>query len=230
MKKETLGILLRVVLVIFVFLALSFSASSFIKVPAFSLDREVISSYLSSFSSWSPVVYIFFQILTIPLVPVPSAILATVAGTLFGFIPATIYSTIAWLIGTSINFYLTRIFGRPLLKRLLHGDELSRVDRFSQYLNWKVIFASWFIPGGTADIAGYSAGLTKMAYRKYILSAGPAAFLLAVLASGAGAVFKSNPVFASILAVGAIFGIVFGAKAVVIVHLVRKLLKRFLPS
>ncbi len=230
MKKETIGILLRVALVIFVFLVISFGVSSVIKIPAFSLDRNTILAYLSSFSSWAPVIYIFFQILTIPLIPVPSAILATVAGTLFGFIPATIYTTIAWVIGTTINFSLTRIFGRPLLKKLLRGSELSIVDRFSQNLNWKIIFFSWFIPGGTADIAGYSAGITKMAYKRYILSAGPAALLLAILASGAGAVFKMNPIFASILAIGAVVGILFGAKVLVVYHLIKRPGKKILAS
>ncbi len=225
-KSKTIRIVTRILLIVAIPVVISYLLTNIIPISAFSLKREVIEPYLISFRNLAPVAYIILQALTVPLVPIPSVILATVAGALFGFKLATIYTTIAWLLGTSINFYLTRILGRPFLKKLLREDEIIMVDKFASNLGWKLIFFTWFVPGGTADIAGYAAGLTKMAYTKYISAAFLAALLLAILTSAAGATISVNPIFASIFTVGAVLGIVFGFNIVLIHTVSSRLIKR----
>lgn len=225
-KGKTIRIATKILLIVAIPVVLSYLLTNIIPIPAFSLKREVIEPYLVSFRSFAPVAYIILQALTVPLVPIPSVILATVAGALFGFKLATVYTTIAWLLGTSINFYLTRIFGRPFLKKLLKEDEIVMVDKFACNLGWKIIFFTWFVPGGTADIAGYAAGLTKMTYTKYISAALLAALILAVLTSAAGATISVNPIFTSIFTVGAVIGILLGFKIVFIHTLISRLIRK----
>lgn len=193
-------------------------------IPAFSLKGEGVVHYLASLNYLAPFVYLLLQTISVLVIPIPSVILATSAGVVFGFWIAVPLTTLAWIIGTSINFYIARKLGRPFLKKFLRAEELSSVDKFAEKIGWKLIFLSWFIPGGTADIAGYAAGITKMKYRLYFLPALVSAFILAILASLAGAAFKVNPIFTTIFTLGAVLGIVLGAKILIILALIKKLL------
>lgn len=218
-------ILIKILLIIAIPTIISYIVSGSNLIPAFSLDAGAIESYLISFSQLAPVTYIILQILTIPLVPVPSVVLATAAGTLFGFKTAVIYTTIAWVAGTSINFYLTRIMGRPVLKKLLRQDELKMVDKFASRIGWKLIFFTWFIPGGTADVAAYAAGLTQMAYVQYLSAAFPATVILSILTAAAGAAITVNPIFTAIFTVAAAVGIILGFKVALIYKLLMRVIK-----
>lgn len=203
-------------------MVLTFVIVSIFPIGDFFVHKEVIVTYLSSFASLAPLLYIVLQVVTILIVPIPSVVLATAAGALFGFWQAVPYTTIAWILGTSVNFYIARIGGRPLMLRLMKREEMEKVDQFADKIGWKFIFFAWFVPGGTADIAGYAAGLTKMRYWKYFVPALLSAFLLALLTSAAGASFAVSPLLTALFTVGALLGIIFGAKIIILVALAKK--------
>ncbi len=221
----------KVLLLISVPIMLSYALEYGWHIQIFSLDSKTVVSYVHSFGIWAPLMYILALAATFILVPVPGVIIATSGGILFGFKIAVFYTTAGFLLGTSVNYYLAKILGRPFLVRLLTKDELLQLDAYSKHMGWQLIFFSWFIPGGVADIAAYAAGLMRIGYRKYIRFAIPAAFLLAILTSGAGAAFTVNPLFVTIFTILAVFGILIGFKAIFIYsgikYLARKLnLKR----
>lgn len=226
-KGKAFKIFSRIFLLIAIPIAATYIVATTFAIPAFSIELDTIKSYITSFRYFAPIVYIVFQALTVPLVPVPSVILATAGGVLFGFLPAVIYTTISWVLGTSINFFLSRIFGRPLLQRLLNADELVMVDRFANKMGWKLVFITWFAPGGTADIVGYAAGLTKIAYLRYVSAIFPAALLLAIVTSAAGATVSINPVFVKLFTVIGILGIVFTLAFAPIYSILTHILRRF---
>ncbi|KKT46224.1 MAG: hypothetical protein UW37_C0028G0003 [Candidatus Gottesmanbacteria bacterium GW2011_GWA2_44_17] len=224
--RQRIKIIAKVLLIVAVPTVVSYVISGTNLIPAFSFDTEAIKSYLMATGYRAPLVYIVLQLLTIPLVPVPSVVLATAAGALFGFRAATLYTTIAWIIGTSINFYLTRFLGRPVLKKLLSLEELVMVDKFAGRIGWKLIFFTWFVPGGTADVAAYAAGLTQMTYGQYFSAAFPATVILSILTAAAGAAIYINPIFTTIFTVAAAVGIVLGFKMVLIYKLVTGLVEK----
>lgn len=220
-SKRTLHIIFKFLLLISIPIILSSSLMYFFPISAFSLKKEEIIMYLSQFKNVAPIIYILLQTSTVLIVPIPSVILATAAGTIFNFWYAVCYTTIAWILGTSINFFIARIGGRLFMKKLMSQEELNKIDKFAEHIGWKFIFLSWFIPGGTADVAGYAAGLTKMNYRKYFPPALVSAFLLSLLTSAAGSAFAVSPLLTSLFTIGAIVGIIFGAKIVIIFSVIK---------
>jgi len=222
--SSSLRTISKVVFLLLVPIGFTYAFTFLFPIPAFSLKGEGVVNYLSSLNYLAPLVYLLLQTLSVLIIPIPSVILATSAGVVFGFWLAVPLTTLAWIIGTSINFYIARKLGRPFLKRILRGEELLSVDKFAEKIGWKLIFLSWFIPGGTADIAGYAAGITKMKYKKYFVPALVSAFLLAILASLAGAAFRISPVFTAIFTFGAVLGIVLGAKILLILTLIKNFL------
>lgn len=215
----------KVFLLVSVPVILSYLLIYLYPVPAFSFKREEIVAYVSGFKQFAPLIYIVFQTASVLVVPVPSAILATAGGAIFGFWQAVPYTTFAWIVGTSINFFIARILGRLFLQRMMRKEELALIDRFADSIGWKLIFFSWFIPGGTADVAGYAAGLTKMTYWKYFIPALTSAFLLAIVTSAAGTAFVISPILTTIITIGAAFGILFGVKLLVVVSFTKKIVK-----
>ena len=214
-------IIIKLLSLVLIPIAFSYLFLYVIHIPAFSFDSKTIVAYMESFETWAPVIYILFTAATIPLVLVPDVIIATAGGILFGFEYSIIYTTFAWTVGTSINYYLSKLLGRPFLMKLLTSDEVKLLDKFTKHLGWKVIFVSWFVPGGTADVAGYAAGLTDIPFIKYLVAAFPAALLLAIFTSAAGAAISTNPMFVTLFTIAAIFGLVFGFKVVVIHQIIK---------
>jgi uncharacterized membrane protein YdjX (TVP38/TMEM64 family) len=214
----------KVVFLLMIPIGFAYAFTFLFPIPAFSLKGEGVVNYLLSLNYFAPLIYLFLQAVSVLIIPIPSIILATSAGVVFGFWLAIPLTTLAWIIGTSINFYIARKLGRPFLKKILKNKELVSVDQFAERIGWKLIFISWFIPGGTADIAGYAAGITEMKYSKYFFPALTSAFLLAILASLAGAAYKINPIFTAIFTFGAVLGIAFGAKIIIILTLIKKFL------
>lgn len=219
-------IFLKFLLILLIPFVIAYTITFIFPIPAFSLKGDAVVTYLSSLAWLAPFVYLILQTVSVLIIPIPSVILATAAGVVFGFWSAVPLTTLAWITGTSINFYIARKLGRPFLSKFLRKEELKSVDKFAEKIGWKLIFLSWFIPGGTADLAGYAAGLTKMKYKKYFVPAVVSAFLLAILASFAGAAFKISPILTAIFTLGAVLGIVFGAKILLLITIIKKLSSR----
>lgn len=215
-------ILLKILLFVSIPIALSYLFVYLFPIPAFSFKKDEIVTYFTDFKGVAPIIYIIFQAATVLIVPIPSVILATAAGVIFGFWQAVPYTTLAWILGTSANFCIARILGRPFLKKIMSSGELNIIDKFANNIGWKFIFFSWFIPGGTADVAGYAAGLTKMKYWKYFIPVLASSFILATLTSAAGATISISPFLTALFTIGAALGIIFGVKIVIVFNLIKK--------
>lgn len=83
--EKIIGTVLKIALLILVPIVLSFLFTSVFPIPAFSFRGEEIGHYLAGFKSYAPITYLILQATTVLLVPIPSVILATAAGTFFGF-------------------------------------------------------------------------------------------------------------------------------------------------
>lgn len=220
-------IVTKVALIIAIPVILTYGISFIFPIPAFSLKNQQVVNYLQGFKGSAPLIYIVLQAATVLIVPIPSVILAMAAGVVFDFWHAVIYTTVAWIIGTSINFFIARMGGRPLMKKMMNNEELEKIDQFADKIGWKFIFVSWFIPGGTADVAGYAAGLSKMKYVKYFFPALTSAFLLSILTSAAGSTFKVSPILTGVFTLGAVVGILLGAKLILVGAFIKRLITRW---
>lgn len=118
----------------------------------------------------APLVYIAVRASTYIAAPLSSGPIQFAAGVLFGLWPGTIYSIIGEVVGGSANFWIARLLGRPVVRRLVGQSGMARVEKFYRQVGeaWTLAFARLFL-FAIYDFISYAAGFTPMKYRQYVL-------------------------------------------------------------
>ncbi len=131
------------------------------------VDR--LHAFIEDAGPFAPLAYIAIKILTYVVAPLSSGPIQILAGVLFGLIPATIYTLLAEVIGGSINFWLARRFGRPVVTRLV-GDQMPRVEQFiSQIVDWKTVLYAKLFLFSVYDFISYAIGFSSFPFRSYLI-------------------------------------------------------------
>ena len=119
--------------------------------------------YLLSFGPWSAVVFMLFQVIQVVIAVIPGEPVQLAGGYIFGTAMGTIYSTIGITVGYIIVFTAVKLFGYPLVKKLVPEKEF---EKFNILINSPkletTIFLLFLIPGIPKDILVYIAGLTPI--------------------------------------------------------------------
>ena len=130
-------------------------------------------------------VYIFIFAISIVVAPVSSIPLIPLASNIWGWQLAAIYSVIGWTIGDIIAFWLSRKYGKPLIKKLI---SLKDVEKLEKFIPEKHIFASIVLLRMTlpSDGLSYALGLfSNIRMKPYIfatiIGSLPFAFVFAYL-------------------------------------------------
>ena len=105
----------------------------------------------------------------VPLTLFPDSILAIAGGMIFGLVNGTIYTMIGAVCGGSLSFYLSRTFGQTLLKFLLGKHSNLSIEKFKGKGFLFILFLR-LIPLIPFDIISYSAGLSEIKYKQFILA------------------------------------------------------------
>ena len=99
----------------------------------FSINEEAIQNYVNGWGIWGPIVFIFIQTFTIIFPPTPNLIPMIAGGILFGPVLGLLYSFTGVMLGVVVNFYLTRIFGRKMLERILNNELPQKTRERNQH-------------------------------------------------------------------------------------------------
>jgi len=189
----------------------------------FSIDENSIQNYVNSWGVWGPIIFILIQTFTIVFPPTPNLITMITGGILFGAKLGVLYSFLGVMFGVTVNFYLTRIFGRKVIEYILNEEEIKSVDNFTKKVSWRMITLLPFIPGMYADLGGYSMGLSKIKFKKYFFSIGLGYLILVSLANLLGKIFIQNPALRIVLIAILLGGLV----SIFLIPLVRFFRKTF---
>lgn len=108
---------------------------------------------------------------------VVSHVFAPIAGTPGVALGITIYGikTGMWLlyfgslISASINFAISKQFGRPWVEKLAGKQSMRNIDEFAAIEGKQVMIISRLFGFALFDFISYAAGLTKLKYKEYIL-------------------------------------------------------------
>jgi len=134
-------------------------------------DREKTKAFISSFGAGAPLIFMLLQILQVMLAPIPGEATGFIGGYLFGAGKGFAYSSIALAVGSLINFTAARLFGRPLVNRLIPADKLSRFEHVLKRQGTLVLFFLFIFPGFPKDYLCYFLGLSTFPFRIFILLA-----------------------------------------------------------
>jgi uncharacterized membrane protein YdjX (TVP38/TMEM64 family) len=138
------------------------------------IGLERIREIIDGAGVFAPLIYILVKVVTFVVAPLSSGPIQLFSGVAFGLIPGTIYTLIGEVIGGSINFWLARRFGRPVVERVVGKDEMPRIDRFiNQIVDWKTLLYARIFLFSIYDFVSYAVGFSRLSFRTYaIISAG----------------------------------------------------------
>ena len=107
---------------------------------------------------------------TIVVAPLGGSIIYPVAGAAFGFWPGLALTLLGDALGSTIAFFLSRFFGRSILRFFTAKTQTSTIDAVLLELNDKATFAKARVYfAGFMDLFAYASGLTKIPYWYFIV-------------------------------------------------------------
>jgi uncharacterized membrane protein YdjX (TVP38/TMEM64 family) len=149
-------------------------------------DQESLEAWVAELGWLGPVALVAINALQIIIAPIPGYVSQLAAGYLFGPFWGGVWSSLGLILGASAAFWLARLYGRPLVGRLVGEDRLARwehVTHSDSTFLWIVLLL-----GPVGDIPYFLAGLAHVSFIKILaitlIIRVPSTFV--VTAAGAG--------------------------------------------
>jgi len=135
---------------------------------SFLADQEAVRAWVGQFGPWAPAAVSLLEIAQVLLAPIPGQAIEAAAGYLFGFWRGALCAMIGIAAGSTLNFSLTRLFGRRLAVRLAGSRSVARLDDLAERGGPLFFFLLWLFPFVPDDLACLAAGLTPMPTRQFL--------------------------------------------------------------
>ncbi len=164
MNKTTKRYLVGTVIVL-----IALSVYFYLKTQTQVLDtftQENLQSFISGYGAWAPVVFIAVEIIAVIISQLPNIPLTLVAGAIWGPFLGAAYAVTGGLIGGCIAFYISRLLGKELVKKLI-GDRYKMVEKIPENYLTVGVFLTRLVPFLSFDIISYGAGLTNMKFKHF---------------------------------------------------------------
>lgn len=149
-------------------------------------STEFIREFVLSFGIFSFIAYILLVILSVPFI-IPSTPVILSGGYIFGTPLAMVLSMIGIILGSTLAFYLTRLGGKPLLKKLVDTHHITHFNMVLRKRGSIAAFISYALPIFPSDSVSLLLGLTAIHYSLFLflVIAGHIPRLLIIISLGA---------------------------------------------
>lgn len=117
------------------------------------------------------VLLILLRTLSNVIPAIPGGMIVFSAIPILGWFPAFICNTIGILLGTSIAFFLARVYREPLVSRFVSLHKIHQLEKqVSGKKQFMAIVAFRLFTVPVVDISSYVIGLTKISFAKFALA------------------------------------------------------------
>lgn len=134
-------------------------------------NEAVLREYLSMMGPLAPYGFILIQIVQTVIPIIPGALTIPMGTMIFGWGYGFLLNFVGIMIGSIINFYLARTFGKPLVEMLVSEKKMNKyISWLDEKRRFENLFAfGMFFPFSPADFLCYLAGLSNISWKKYLL-------------------------------------------------------------
>lgn len=129
-------------------------------------DQERLQAWLAELGPLGPLGLIAINAAQVVFAPIPGYFVQIAAGYLYGWLGGAIYGVVGMALGGVMAMSLARIFGRPLVVRVVGEKRLARWEQVTHLNSLPIWFLLMLGPFG--DIPYFIAGLTSLAIWKII--------------------------------------------------------------
>lgn len=177
----------------------------------FSLDDfSQFEQLITQSGALGPFLIILLQALQVILIPIPGQATGLISGFFFGPFLGTFYSMVGLTIGSFVAFYISRMLGRPFVKKIIPRETMDRFEHISDSKKISLIFLVFLIPMFPDDAVCFISGLTKIKLRTLVIIAIlgrlPGTFIANVIGNGVAiSKFETTIVFITSILIFLIF-------------------------
>ncbi|CAN5161904.1 hypothetical protein BH11PAT1_BH11PAT1_6290 [soil metagenome] len=132
------------------------------------IPQETLRGIITQAGIFGPIIFIFLALLTYIIAPLSGTPMLLVGFYAFGP-TVVIYLTIATIISSITNFLIARKWGRGFVEKFAGKGNMHKVDKFTDNYGLVSLFFSRVFLIGLHDIISYAAGLTDIAFSRYIV-------------------------------------------------------------
>lgn len=133
------------------------------------LVYEILIWVIGSFQSGGPPLLFVMMIIQALAIPIPSELVLIAGGLAFGVVFGWLVGALGSIVAAVLSFYISRKGGRSLAIRLVGEQGIRFADNwFSRWGAWAVLLGR-FAPFIPFDAISYSAGLTSMKLKNFII-------------------------------------------------------------
>jgi uncharacterized membrane protein YdjX (TVP38/TMEM64 family) len=172
-----------------------------------------VIEFIQSFHPYDDLVFIALQIFQVLIAgALPAEITGFIGGYLYGPVLGTIYSTIGLSIGSWLAFLLARVYGLPLVRRVVRASIMQKYDHFMELRGPFVSFTLFLIPGFPKAALCYIIGLSQMNVWTFIAVSTVGRLFGTILLSVSGSSVRNDQMtvlFALLVIVGIVFVMVY---------------------
>jgi uncharacterized membrane protein YdjX (TVP38/TMEM64 family) len=136
------------------------------------LDVEAIKGYILSYGVWAPVVSFFLMIFQSIAAPLPAFLITFANAALFGWIKGALLSWVSAMVGSTVCYYIAKIYGKKTVEKLTSKYALEEIDKFFEKYGKYAILIARLLPFVSFDIVSYGAGLTSMSLGSFLIATG----------------------------------------------------------
>ncbi len=130
-------------------------------------DVRILQEQVAAAGALGAAVFVAGYVVLV-LLPAPKALLTALGGALYGLWLGALLSWTAALIGGAAAFWLGRVLGREAVDRLT-GGRVARADRLLTEHGFGAVVAVRLVPVLPFTVINYTAGLTGVGFRHYVL-------------------------------------------------------------
>ena len=161
-KKYVFIVLASGILLIALAFAAMFSKASNVEAGIVFVGRHTIVG---------PIILILWRVFGIIVPAIPAGVISFAAVPIFGWLHTYIYTLSGILAGTSLAFFLARIFREKLVARFMPLQKIHKLEsEMSKKKEFFAIVALRLFTAPVMDFSSYIAGLTKISYKKFLLA------------------------------------------------------------
>ncbi len=173
---------------------------------------EALVQWIEQLGVWAYILAPLFMIV-VAILPVPAEIPAMLNGMLFGTVVGTVITWSGALVGAQISFELAHKFGRPLSERIISKRILAQTDRITISAGWPGLLVLRLIPAIPFTAVNWVLGFTLLHRLTFFWTTAlgilPGAIVFTATGSGLGALYLNYPEIFPVVAVLAVFAIVW---------------------
>ena len=173
---------------------------------------EALAQWIEQLGVWAYVFAPLFMIV-VAVLPFPAEVPAMLNGMVFGMVVGTVITWSGALVGAQISFELARKFGRPLSERIIPKHIFAQTDRIAISAVWSGLLVLRLIPAIAFTAVNWGLGFTMLRRSTFFWTTTvglfPGALVFTATGSGLGAFYLTHPKLFPVVAVLAVFAIVW---------------------